>query len=288
LARRLALLTSAAVIALSCGGCLRKDLGDITGSLGSTPATPHSETEWRAYADAMGKRYDARPNDKTVVLNYAAALRHLEQYAQALAVLQQAAIRSPKDMDILGAYGRALSDVGRYKEAADVLTRAHTPERPDWRILSAQGVVADRMGNPQAAQDYYEAALKIVPNEPTVLSNLGLSYALSKRLTDAERVLRQAAANPRADARVRQNLGLVLGLQGRFAEAEAELRKDMSPQEAAQAVAYFRSSVAQQNSWKALQGIDKTGGSKPVAAARANARPPSQPATAPSLKPTDS
>jgi len=62
--------------------------------------------------------------------------------------------------------------------------------------------------------------LKIMPGEPSVLSNLGLSYMLSRDLPKAEEVLRQAYADPKADARVRQNLGLVVGLQGRFAEAE--------------------------------------------------------------------
>src|SRR5918994_1057865 len=145
-------------------------------------------------------------------LPYARGLRALEQNAQAVAVLQQAAIRSPKNPELLAAYGKALADVGRYKEAAEVLSKAHTPERPDWRILSAQGAVADQLGDHGLAQSYYGTALKIAPGEPTVLSNLGLSYALSKRLADAEKTLRAAAATPAADARVRQNLALGLGL----------------------------------------------------------------------------
>src|SRR5215217_1089994 len=117
-------------------------------------------------------------------------------HAQAVAVLQQAAIRNPKDLPLLAAYGKALADTGRYKEASEVLARAHLPEKPDWRILSAQGAVADQLGDHSLAQRYYEAALKIAPGEPTVLSNLGLSYAFSKRLADAEKTLRAAAATP--------------------------------------------------------------------------------------------
>ncbi len=55
-----------------------------------------------------------------------------------------------------------------------------------------------------------------------MLSNLGLSYALTKQLPEAEAALREASASPRADARVRQNLALVLALEGKFAEAEAD------------------------------------------------------------------
>ena len=55
------------------------------------------------------------------------------------------------------------------------------------------------MGRHAEARRHYSAALKIVPNEPDVLSNLGLSYALEKKLKLAEKTLRRsalAAASP--------------------------------------------------------------------------------------------
>ena len=90
------------------------------------------------------------------------------------------------------------------------------------------------------AQRYYESALKIVPDEPSVLSNLGLSYALTKDLTRAETTLRRAVAQPGAGPKVRQNLALVVGLHGRFAEAEQIASADLPPDEAAANVAYLR------------------------------------------------
>ena len=123
-------------------------------------------------------------------------------------------------MALLGAYGRALADAGQYQQALVTLERAHTPDNPDWRILNAQGAVLDQMGRHAEAQRYYASALKIVPNEASVLSNLGLSYMLTKDLKNAETTLRRAAAHPNAGPRMRQNLALVVGLQGRFDEAE--------------------------------------------------------------------
>ena len=67
------------------------------------------------------------------------------------------------------------------------------------------------------------------PNEPSVLSNLGLSYALSKNLPQAEAALRRAAAQRSPPPEVRQNLALVIGLQGRFEEAEAIARGGLTP-----------------------------------------------------------
>jgi len=90
-------------------------------------------------------------------------------------------------------------------------------------------------------------ALRIAPDEPSVLSNLGLSYVLSRDLPKAEETLRKAQASGRADARVRQNLALAVGLQGRFAEAETIARADLPPDEAAANVAYLKQMLARKD-----------------------------------------
>ena len=172
-------------------------------------------------------------------------------------MLQKAVLVHSNDLEMLGAYGRSLAENGRLKEAEDVLSRAHSPERPDWRILSAQGTVADQLGEHARAQQLYQAALKLAPGEPTVMSNLGLSLALSRQLPEAERVLQEAVASGRGDPRVRQNLVLVLGLQGRFGDAETLARQDQSPAEAAATIAYLKRSVSQQNSWDLLKAGGK-------------------------------
>ena len=248
---RAGFLGGVGLLALGLGGCLKKGPADMTGSI-AQPASISPEAA-RRDAQAWGAKFEANPADGNAALRYAQALRASDQKAQAVAVLQQATLRNPGNSEVSAAYGKALAEAGRLKEAAEVLSSAHSPERPDWRILSAQGAVADEMGDHGQAQLYYEAALKIAPGEPTVLSNLGLSYTLSKRLPDAERTLREAAAQPRADARVRQNLALVLGLQGKFAEAEEILRRDLSPAEAAANLTVMKSLVSQPNSWNAIR-----------------------------------
>jgi Flp pilus assembly protein TadD len=252
----------AGLAALSTAGCLASSKADVTGaasyaSMKSSAQASRQEQptqeQWRQSAEAWGRRFEANPGDAQAAIYYARALRNTDQRAQAAAVLQQAAIRSPKNLELLAAYGKALADAGRYKEAQEVLARAHAPERPDWRILSAQGAVADQVGDQPLAQRYYDAALKIVPGEPTVLSNLGLSYALSKRLPEAEQALRQADAHPDADGRVHQNLALVLALQGKLQEAEAVLKRDLPPGEVSAALAALRRMVAQPNGLAAIR-----------------------------------
>ncbi|CAH1650480.1 tetratricopeptide repeat protein [Chelatococcus asaccharovorans] len=238
-------LAAACMLSLVLGGCM-PDLSkaDITGSISllkrkAEPTEP-TEADWRELADKAGKRYEANPEDRVAALAYGRSLREIGQHQQAVAVLRQAALRAPEDKALLSAYGRALIDVGNLREAADVLARAHTPDKPDWRVLSAQGTVADQMGDHTGARRYYEAALRLSPGEPSVLSNLGLSYALSRNLSEAEKALRQAAASPKADQRVRQNLALVLGLSGQTTEAERLLKQDMPPEAAARGLAYLK------------------------------------------------
>ncbi|MGE0564358.1 MAG: tetratricopeptide repeat protein [Pseudolabrys sp.] len=230
----LATAALAAVLALPVAGC-KTTGGDITGSLGA-PSEPRTEAEWRRAADYWGGRYQSDPSDPVVAMKYAQALRATDRKAQAAAVLEQASIKHPHDKALLGDFGRALADVGKLDQALDVLGRAHTPDQPDWRILNAQGAVLDQLGRSQDARRHYSSALKIKPNEPSVLSNLGLSYALTKDLRQAESMLRRAAAQPGAEPRVRQNLGLVVALQGRFDEAEQIVRADLPAAEAAAAV----------------------------------------------------
>jgi Flp pilus assembly protein TadD len=232
----------AAMFAVTLCGC--QTTSDITGSL----APKADSTDPRRIAELAGERYRANPKDPAAALAYGQALRVTGQRSQAVAVLEQATIANPGNKPLLAAYGRALADNGDFQTAFDVLSRAHTPANPDWRILSVQGAVLDQLGRHDEARAYYTSALRMVPGEPSVLSNLGLSYMLSKDLPKAEETLRQAYANSKADSRIRQNLALVVGLQGRFAEAEQIVKADLPPDEAAANVAYLKQMLSHKDS----------------------------------------
>jgi Flp pilus assembly protein TadD len=233
------------LLAVAAAGCNTTQMPDV-GALRATATASPAETDWHREADAAGERYRAEPNNPQAAIRYAAALRMIGERSQAAAVLEQACMRHPSDRGLLGAYGRALADAGNYQQAFDVLGRAHTPDQPDWHILSVQGAVLDQLGRHDEARRYYASALKLVPDEPSVLSNLGLSYALSKDLRQAESTLRRAVSRPDADRRVRQNLALVVGLEGRFAEAETIARADLPPEEAAANITYLRQLLSRQ------------------------------------------
>lgn len=210
LARLLASTSLVAAVAMGLGGCTAMSkLSEVTGSVGpraEAPPADRAPTDPARAVEAYGERYRANPGNRA----------------------------------LLAQYGRALADNGNFQQAYDVLSKAHSPDNPDWRLLSVQGTALDQMGRHEEARSYYASALKITPGDPGVLSNLGLSYMLSRDLPKAEEALRQAYASPRASARVRQNLALVVGLQGRFAEAETIVKADLPPDQAAANVAYLK------------------------------------------------
>jgi Flp pilus assembly protein TadD len=256
-ARRCAQVALAIAIAAGSAAC-KTAQSTSPGAMSAMAAAPPAG-DGRQGVQHWDARYRANPRDPAIAINYAQALRANGQRSQAVAVLEQASIANPSSMELLGAYGRALADVGNYDQALQVLNRAHTPDRPDWRILNVQGAVLDQLGRHEEARRYYTTALKIVPEEPSVLSNLGLSYALSKDLRQAEAVLKRATAGRRADPRVRQNLALVVGLQGRFAEAETIARADLPPAEAAANVAYLRQMLSEQGALSGPRAQPKRG-----------------------------
>lgn len=250
-----------ATLAAPLAGC--QNFGDVTGSIPASASQPTDEARLRAYADELGKRYDRNPGEKAASIEYARALRALTRYKEAVAVIQTAAIKAPKDFDVLGEYGKALADAGQLTQAKDVLSHAYTPDNPRWDVMSVQGAVADRLGDHMTAMQFYHDALKIAPGEPSVLTNMGLSLALAKKLPEAEDALRQAVASPKADARMRGDLALVLALEGKFSDAETVGRADLSPDAARANVDAIRQMIAQSDSLRDLRRPAK--GAKPKA-----------------------
>jgi Flp pilus assembly protein TadD len=246
IARLFGFAAISAILGLGLCGCQTSGLSDITGSIGSTSEKADGSRSANSRQDlaAARERHRANPNDVEAALQYGRALRAIGQKSQAVAVLEQATAANPGNTALLAGYGRALADNGNFQQAFDVLGRSHSPEDPDWRILSVQGASLDQLGRFEEARQYYSSALKLAPDEPTVLCNLGLSYVLSKDLPKAEETLRRAHNLAASDQRIRANLAMVVGLQGRTAEAEGIAKADLPPAEASANVASLKRLLA--------------------------------------------
>ncbi|CTQ62037.1 MAG: tetratricopeptide repeat protein [Roseibium album] len=234
-----ALVAMTALVLVTGCASNKSNTGTYSPASGSHSVSPGSNLA-RAEVGKWAKRYDKDRSNRTAILGYSNALSQNGQIEQSLAVLRSGVIAHQKDREIASAYGKILAMNGRFDEALNVLRRAQRPDMPDWKIMSAEAAIYDQTGNHEKARSLYKQALKIAPDDPSLLNNLGLSYLLSNKLPDAEYNLRRAASLPNADSRVRQNLALVLGVQGKFEEAVEVATAELDPRQAQANIAYLR------------------------------------------------
>lgn len=254
--------TAMALVMLAVlGGCAngpdRMTTGSVSRTTAHAPLDRMSAGELGSASEQLGQAYARDTRNKDVALRYAQVLQMTGRNEQSLAVMRKLAIDHSRDRQVLAEYGKALAAAGELEPALDAVRRAQTPEFPDWRLVSAEAAILDQLDHKQEARALYRRAIDMAPNEPSILSNLGMSYLLEGDLRAAEQHMRKATEMPGADSRVRQNLALVVGLQGRFQEAEDIARRELSPEQAQANVVYLRSMLSQDNAWSQLEDEER-------------------------------
>jgi len=218
------------------------DGSEQTGSLspvgGAVPKDAAAAREYWATA------YAKNPHDLKAVVSFAHALKADGAKDKALSVLQQAAIYNPDSLVIASEEGRLALDMGQNDLAGKLLARANDSTNPDWRVLNALGTLEVTRNNRTGAQDYFQRAIQLAPNQPSVLNNLALLYALGGDPAKAETLLRKAAAAGGDVMRIRQNLALVLGVEGKYEEAQQLTASDLGADKAKSNRAYMEKMVA--------------------------------------------
>ena len=180
-----------------------------------------TQTELQKATTYWGKEFASRPSELKPALNYARNLKALGEKQKAMMVLQKAATLHDSDPELAGEYGRLALELDQTGIASRMLEIADNPAKPDWKVISARGTVMAQQGKYKEAIPFYERALTLSNNQPSVLNNLAMAHAMGGDAKKAEELLRQAAATTGVTPKVKQNLALVLGLQGRYDEAKA-------------------------------------------------------------------
>jgi Flp pilus assembly protein TadD len=193
--------------------------------------------------------YQAFPNDLEAAQRFAEALRKGGRTDRAAQIAGEALGRFPQDRALLVTYGLAQIAVGRPQQALRPLALVAQAEPQNWRARSALGVALDQMGRYAEARGAYQEALALRPNDPGVLTNIGVSHLMAGDPEQAEPLLRQAAALPGAPPEARQNLAIAVALQGRFDEAEQLERADLPANAAASNINYLRGLLSDPRRW---------------------------------------
>ncbi|WP_174301384.1 tetratricopeptide repeat protein [Caulobacter sp. S45] len=183
------------------------------------------------------------PTDATAGVELAAALRALGRYPEASDAVSKVLVLYPDDVEALLESARTSVAASKGFYALEPLRRAEKVAPRDWRVYSLMAVAHDQNQQPDEARAAYGQALALSPDNPAVLSNLGLWYATHGQAAQGESYLRRAAAQPAASAQERQNLALVLGMEGKLADAESLMREDLPPDVAAGNMAYLQAAT---------------------------------------------
>lgn len=282
--RKTAWRTSALLVSvLAMGGCssLGEEMPNLFASKSDAQppaladAASPPQDELQKATEYWGKEYEKKPRDLNAALSYAKNLKAMGQKGQALTVLQQASLYHGDDRKLASEYGRLALEFDQVSVAQQLLALADDPTSPDWRVISARGTVLAKQGNYAEAIPFYERALSLAKDQPSVLNNLALAQAMNGDASKAEELLRTAVARDSSDRRTRQNLALVLGLQGKYDEATKTASSVVAPTVAAENTALLRQIVK----------LDpKTAPTSPVPAAATAVA--STTTGAPALKPT--
>jgi Flp pilus assembly protein TadD len=224
-----------------------------------------------------GQEYANSPRDLQKGLNYARNLKAMGEKQRSLAVMQQLSLFHGQSRELASEYGRLALDLDQVNVAGRLLAVADDPAQPDWRVISARGTVLAKQGKYAEAVPFYERALTLAHDQPSILSNLALAHAMNGEPARAEAMLRQAASTDRNSLRIRQNLALVLGLQGKYDEAKLTAAHSLPADKAAANVEFVRKIVQ-------LDAKPMTTGSLPTP--RKDAPPAQKTAQAAELRPT--
>jgi len=180
-----------AAIALLLAGCAGRDTGpsaDI-GTMAGDPGDPRNRA--RVHTDlaagyyergSMGIALEELRQATAADASYAPAhglyglvYMELRENGQAQDSFERALRIAPNDPDINHNYGWFLCQTGREKESVRYFMQAvkNPLYAVPWRSYSAAGLCTLRLNNAKEAEDYFQRALKLDPDEPAALLKLG-------------------------------------------------------------------------------------------------------------------
>lgn len=199
------------------------------------------------------QEYQNHPNDLESAQKFVDALRHGGRADRAAAVAVEALEKHPDERGLVRSLGLSLLVAGKPQDSLRPLALAASGDPQDWQARSALGAALDQLNRPVEARQAYQEALALRPDEPSVLTNLGVSYLMTGDAPQAEEALEKAASLPGASAETRVNLAIALALQGRFDEAERIQRVDLPPDMVSANMAYLRGLQSDPRRWGELR-----------------------------------
>ena len=226
----------AAAIAVLIAGCAGREAPSAdTGTIAGDPGEPrnrarvHTELASVYYErGSMGIALDELRQATSADSSYAPAYglfglvyTELRETALAQESYERALRLAPNDPDINHHYGWFLCQNGHEKEGLRYFMQAvkNPLYAAPWRSYSAAGLCSLRLNNTKDAEDFFQRALKLDPDEPAALLKLG---AIRYRQGQIEEARKLVARHNKLVSPTPESLWLALRIERRLGERVAE------------------------------------------------------------------
>ncbi len=164
-------------------------------------------------------------------LALADSLRRNGELEKAEMVYEEILQKEPKLLEAKEGFGLLRLSKGEFEKAGKLLSEVQAKDSKRWQTLNGLGILLVERGSVDDAIIYFKEALKYQPDSPTILNNMGLTYAINDEPENALQVMGQAveespSATPQRKA-VELNLALILGVYGDMQAAEKILKEHL-------------------------------------------------------------
>jgi tetratricopeptide (TPR) repeat protein len=179
---------------------------------------------------------EASPFYRNAAIQTGNCLDQLDRPDEAAAKMRKVVEANPSDLDAVIVYGNLFRGRDRFAEAVDAyslgIATIKDPDHADWRIYYYRGIALERSKRWAEAERDFSQALKISPDQPSVLNYLGYSWVdMGSNFDKALEMIKKAVELRPEDGYIVDSLGWVYYRLGRYDEAVKELERavEMKP-----------------------------------------------------------
>ena len=174
------------------------------------------------------------PEESPYIWNAAMAigesLNALKRRDEAIAHFRALSERHKNRHEALVRVGDLLRAEEKFTEAAeaydDAMARIDDPAGANWTLYYVRGIAHERAKQWDKAEQDFQQALTLQPDQPLVLNYLAYSWAdQGVRLDEAHEMIERAVAQRPTDGYIVDSLGWVLYRKGRFEDAVRQLER---------------------------------------------------------------
>ncbi|MBS0526658.1 MAG: tetratricopeptide repeat protein [Proteobacteria bacterium] len=181
----------------------------------------------------------ANPQGSEAKLGLGQALLAIGAAEQAAAQFRDVLARHGDNSTARRGLAAALIAMGQPTLAEQQVDEALRANANDYRALNLLGVLLDMQGRHAEAQANYRRGLDLMPDDPGLRSNYGLSLAITGQAQAAIGLLVPVASSRQSTPRIRQNLAFAYAMAGDLGNALQLCRRDMDEIYAQRQLAYY-------------------------------------------------